>query len=340
MADMNVASVVKLAIDTYKGTPVKYSVGESMEVLRAALVDANNGSTTIDYKAMRDGKCQGLFALLEEILSRTIIEGLQGDEFFNSIVENRNVSLGDKPVFVVEDTDVFIPARSADGTTGIRRQRLGGVSEFTIATSYYWVRVFEEMNRILSGRVDFNSFITKVSESFRRQMLNDIYGLWTSATATELGGTEFYQAGGNYDEATLLKMIEHVEAEAGGKPATVLGTASALRRLAPSIVGVEARTDLYTMGYFGKFYGNNVVKTPQRHKIGSKEFILPDNELTVVAGDDRPIKFVYEGNPIIIYRDPTVNGDLTQEYLYGERYGLGIVLNNGNAGIGKYQFAD
>lgn len=42
------------------------------------MVAANNGSTKLNYKAIRDGKCQGLFALVEEILSRTVVEGLQG----------------------------------------------------------------------------------------------------------------------------------------------------------------------------------------------------------------------------------------------------------------------
>lgn len=35
--------------------------------------------------------------------------------------------------------------------------------------------------------------------------------------------------------------------------------------------------------------------------------------------------------------DPLTNGDLTQEYLYSEKYGLGIVLAGGNAGIGRYE---
>lgn len=34
--------------------------------------------------------------------------------------------------------------------------------------------------------------------------------------------------------------------------------------------------------------------------------------------------------------DPLKNADLTQEYFFGERYGLGIVLAGGNGGIGRY----
>lgn len=76
MADMN--EIVRVAVDAYHGTPTKYSVGESMDTLRQALVAANNGSTTLNYKDIRDGKCAGLFTLVEEILTRTIVEGFQG----------------------------------------------------------------------------------------------------------------------------------------------------------------------------------------------------------------------------------------------------------------------
>ena len=76
MAEMN--DIVRLAVDAYHNNVSKYSQGDSMEVLREAMVTANNGSTKLNYKAIRDGKCQGLFALVEEILSRTVVEGLQG----------------------------------------------------------------------------------------------------------------------------------------------------------------------------------------------------------------------------------------------------------------------
>ena len=69
------------------------------------------------------------------------------------------------------------------------------------------------------------------------------------------------------------------------------------------------------------------------------EFVFDDNSLTIVAGDDKPIKFVYEGDSLISMSDPTDNADLTQEYFYATKYGLGIVLAGGNAGIGRYQTA-
>lgn len=310
-----------------------------MEVLRQALIEANGGSTILNYKNIRDGKCVGLFTLIEEILSRTVVEGLQGDEYFNQLVDYRNVAEGDQNVFLVEDSDLFYVAKIADGTQGVRRQRLGGYSEVTIPTTLRAVKIYEELNRVLSGRVDFNQFITKVAESFRQELLNDIYTLWISATSDQFGGTTYFPAAGSYDEDALLDLIAHVEAAANGRTATIIGTKKAVRNLMPSIQGNEVESDIYNMGYVGKFLGTPVVVTPQRHKINSTEFVLSDDILTIVAGDDRPIKVVREGNPLVLMGDPMQNGDLTQEYLYCEKYGTGIVLAGGNAGIGRYEIA-
>ena len=337
MADMK--EIVKLAIDAYKGHVEKYSVGQSQEALRQALVEANGGSTKLDYKAIRDGKCNGLFALIEEILSRTVVEGLTGDEFFNALVDFRNVAEGDQNIFIVEDSNLFVIDDVANGTQGIRRQRLGGSNEVSIPTTMKMVRIYEELNRVLAGRVDFNHFINVVAESFRQKMLNDIYTLWSGAPADDLGGVAYFPAAGSYNEDELLELISHVEAAAGGKTATIVGTKKALRALKDAIDGDVAKNDLYNLGYVGKFYGTPVVATPNRHKVGTTDFVFADDVLTIIAGDDKPIKFVYEGDPIVLMGDPMQNADFTQEYLYGEKYGLGIVLAGGNAGIGRYQTA-
>ncbi|MBQ8619031.1 MAG: hypothetical protein IJ418_16165 [Clostridia bacterium] len=329
--------IVQVAVDAYHGNVTKYSMNDSMELLQKALVEANGGSTKLNYKNIRDGKCVGLFAIVEEILARTVVEGLQGDEYFNSLVEFRNIALGDQNLFIVEDIDLFTVSDAADGTQGIRRQRLGGSNEVALPTSFKVVKIYEELNRVLSGQVDFNTFINKVGESFRQKLLNDIYTLWTSATAEDLGGVTYFPAAGAYDEDTLLELVAHVEAASGGKPATIIGTKVALRKLAPSIEGNESKSDLYNMGYYGKFYGTDVVAMPQRHKINSTDFVFDNNTLTIIAGDSKPIKVVYEGQSTIIPGDPMSNKDLTQDYLYGEKYGMGLVLAGGNAGIGRYQ---
>lgn len=335
MPEMN--DIVKLAVDAYHGNVGKYSTAQSMDTLRQALVDLNGGSTVLDYKAIRDGKCNGLFTLIETILSRTVVEGLTENDFFNSLVDFRNVPEGDQNLFLVEDNNLFVVSEIADGIQGIRRQRLGGVSETSIPTKLMAVKIYEEMNRVLSGRVDFNTFINKVAESFQQQLLNDINAAWMGATADQLGGVTYFPTAGAYDEEELLELIAHVEAAANGQPATIVGTKKALRNLKPAMDSDGYKNDMYNMGFVGRFYGTPVVATPQRHKIGSTDFVMPDDSLTIIAGSEKPIKCVREGNPIVLMGDPMSKNDFTHEYLYAEKYGIGIVLAGDNAGIGRYE---
>ena len=237
MAEFN--DIVQVAVDAYRGNVQKYSQGESMEVLHKALI--------ADYKAIRDGKCSELFSLIETILSRTVVEGVQSSDYFNALVDFRNVALGDKNLFVTEDSDLFVVAEAAEGTQGIRRQRLGGVSQISIPTSFKVVKIYEELNRVLSGQVDFNYFIRKISESFQRKLLDDIYNLWVKATADDFGGNTYFPAAGTYDEDAMLELIGHVEAAAGGKPATIIGTKNALRQMAPVVQGNDSKSDLYNI---------------------------------------------------------------------------------------------
>ncbi len=333
----NMKDVVKVAVDAYHGNVAKYSVNDSMELLRSAMVEANNGSTIMNYKDIRDGKCVGLFSLVEEILSRTVVDGLQNDDFFMSQVEFRNVAQGDSPLFTVEDDNqVFVVDEIAEGTQGLRRQRLGGSTQTQIPTRLYGARIYEEMNRVMSGAVDFNKLIAKVGDAFRQKLLNEIYALWSSATATDFGGAAYFPVAGTYDEDALLELVSHVEAAAGGKTATIIGTKAALRTIQPTTLADEYKSDLYNMGYYGKWNGVNCVAIPQRHKLGTTDFVYDNKTLTIVAGDQKPIKVVREGNPLLIMGDPMKNADLTYEYMYTERWGSGLILA-GNSGIGRYK---
>lgn len=337
MADMK--DLVKVAVDAYRGTVDKFSVAQSQDTLRQALIAANNGSTKLNYRDIRDGKCVGLFTLLEEILANTVVSGIQENDFFNTLVEYRDVAAGDELDFYVENNDLFTVSEMADGSQAIRRQRLGGYERVTIPTTYKGVRVYEEMNRVLSGQVDLNHMIDRVSASFQQKLLNDVYALWIKATAEDLGGITYFPTAGTYDEDKLLSIIDHCEA-ASGKRAVVLGTKKAVRNMKESVQSNSAKEELHKLGAYGTFFGTPVVTIPQRHKLNSTEFVYPDNMLTIVATDEKPIKCVREGSPLILSRDPADTRDLTHEYTYAERYGVGLVLAGQNSGIGRYEIAE
>lgn len=334
--------IVKIGIDAYHGNVENYSTPKAQETLRKALIEANNGSTKLDMKAIRDGECKGLFSIVEQILAATVIDALTANDFFNALVDYRNVADGDQALFRVADANLFTVSEIADGTQAIRRQRLVGETDVPITPTVHAVRIYEELNRVLSGRVDFNHMIDVVARSFSQKTLNDIYTLFLNASAADIGGSAYFPAAGNaFNLDTLLTVVEHVEAAAGGATATIVGTKAALRALIPSIIGTDQKNVVDANGYVGTFYGSPVIAIPQRHVPGTTNLVFNDKMLTVIAGagdSAKPIKFVYEGDPLVINRAPENNMDLTYEFFYAEKYGLGLVTAGGNAGIGKYQF--
>lgn len=323
MADRN--DIIKLAVDAYKGKVAgNFSKDDSMEVLRQALVDANNGSTKLDYKAIRDGKCVGLFSIIEEIVQKTVIDGLQGDEFFNEFVEYKNLALGDKNEFWIEDNTLYVVADIAAGTQGLRRQRIGGKTQVSIPTKVSGIKIYEETDLILAGRIDMNDFINRVGISVRKSIYDKIYAAFTGITVTDLGATYFPTAG-SYDEDALLDLIGHVEA-ATGKSVTLVGTKKAIRKLSTAIVSEDARSDMYNIGYYGKFNGTPIVTVAQRHQTGTTTFQFDDTVIYVVPTGMKPIKFVTEGEDTIYMGNPMGNADLTTEYLYTTKNGVGVVI--------------
>lgn len=52
--------------------------------------------------------------------------------------------------------------------------------------------------------------------------------------------------------------------------------------------------------------------------------------ITVLAGADaKPIKVVMEGDPLVINHEPRENGDLTQTFMFAQKYGVGMILSDG-----------
>lgn len=324
MAD--VKNLIKMVVDARTGHVAgDYSVNDTMETLRQALIEANGGSTKLDYRAIRDGKCNGLFSIVEEIINKTVIEGLPDSCPLFDYIEWRNLKEGDTNVFELKDKGVFIVSDIAQGTQGLRRQRLAGGEEITVKTKLKGIKIYEELRRILAGRVDFNDLIDKVSVAFQKKISEDAY----NAVVTAFDGLVApYTTGvaGSFDEDKLTEIIDHVEAATGQK-AVIIGSKQAVRKIT-GVKGADsnsAKEDLYAMGHYGHFYTTPIVTMQNGHKTGTTDFIL-NNDLYIVAGDEKFIKAATEGETLIINGDALHNADLSQEYLMAMAYGMKAVL--------------
>lgn len=321
-----------VAADVYSGKALRgnFSTEDGERLVYNALVDANNGKTYLDPRDIRDGKCSTLFALVETIIKKTVVEGVRNDPFLNKILETRVVKASDKPVFVVKDANWYTVSEVSGGNQALRRQRIVGTEEVTVPTHWHAVKIYEEMERLLGNMASMTENIGDVARSFQEDIWRQVAVIWQGLTQEQLGGAT-YDITGSWDEAAMVKLIQHVEA-ATGQRASIYGTKLGLSKMTSGVAANAAKDDMYNIGYYGKFRGTNAIEVPQRHKAGTTDFLFNDNVLTVIAGPAKPVKLVIEGNPLINLGSYFDNQDLTQDYVYGQRYGVGYVAANGMIG--------
>jgi hypothetical protein len=320
---MTNAEILSVAIDAVKGKTGEFSAKQTSDDLRNAFIELNGGSTKISPKTFYRGNA--LYELVQELIPVVIEEGIQTEDnpLFN-LVEYRNIAAGDEQEFKVEGDANFIVASAANGIRDVRRQRIVGGDTVKVTTELKIVRVYENLGRLLAGRIDFNQFVDAVAKAFKNYIAEGAYDAIDGMTASTYGLDETYVKTGVYSEEALIQLIDHVEA-ATGQSAVIVGTRAALRKLTTAVVAESAKEDMYSIGHYGKFNGTDIIRLKQAHKPGTSAFALNDNKIFVLAGSDKPIKVVNAGDGLLIERDATENADLTQEYIYGQEMGVGAV---------------
>lgn len=326
---MDKKRIIGLATQMIKSNlPSEFSNdSKNSEALRKQFIEANGEKNELRLKDLYRGN--PVFDIIEELIPVIIEEGLKGDEFFFNLVDYHNVKLGDDIDFQVEDHTELIVADGTYGTDGIRRQRLGGLQHVTIPTQLKVIKVYDELKRFLAGKVDFNELVDRVAKSMIKQLRNDIFTVFNGiSNSNQYGlGDTYVPVAGSYDEDMLLQLCEHVEAN-NDSPVTIIGTKSALRQCKTAIQSDEAKSDMYNMGYYGKFNGVNMVYIPQRHKPSTDEFLMDNKKLFVLPAGVKPIKVLNIGEGMGATDNPLTNGDHTQNYFYGQEFGVGLIFSS------------
>jgi hypothetical protein len=317
-------SIIKLGIDTYKNRPTgNFSKEDNLKVMREALVDLNGG-TALNYKTMRNNaKAIEMFEIIEEILNVTVMGGLEDNPFFQQFVETRNLKLGDDQTFFIEDNSIFSVAEIAAGINNIRRQRISGGTTVSVPTKLFAISIYEELNRVLSGRVSFTEMIDKVALSFDRDFSTKIYNaLYNNFASLDSAFT----VNGAYSESQMMDIIAHTEA-ATGKSVVMLGTKAALRNVGMAVVSDSMKEAYSNLGYYGKFYDTPMMVIKQNHTPGTYTFQLSDKDIYLMPIPTKPIKAVFEGENYIAQNDALNDDAFQMEYKYFMAYGLGVLLN-------------
>ena len=168
-----------------------------------------------------------VFDIIEETVQNLLITGWGNDPFFQKYVDQRNLALGDKNEFYVEDDSILSVMKVAGNHHDIVRQRLGAGTVKSIATYWCAVKVYAEFERVVTGAEEFAKFVNKMYEAYDRYVKNTLYDTMVNYATTLTG--HFKQTGSVTTEA--LNTLCETVSTATGYPVMIMGTRTALSKV-------------------------------------------------------------------------------------------------------------
>lgn len=327
-------TISKLIYDSYLGNiPVQYTKMDKSvreEAIRTELLGVL-GLEKFEKKAFRKAFRQHkaeVFAIIEDIADQVMKDGLyQMNAFFNQFVEVKNLALGDTNSFYVETKNQLEVSEFSGSHWDLKRKRVDVGQEFTLEMKNYGIKVYEEIERIMSGRADLAKLVTFVIDAVERKLATIAQATLAGAIANLPTG---FPVSGSYNESKIIESLQHTQADTGVKP-TIIGTATGLAKLQNKSnipISNDMADEINKQGYLTVWQGYTCMEIPQGHKVGTFEFIMDDNRLYGLTGGDKLVKICLEGvTEVEEINDGTSNADRTSEYTLQFRAGSAIAYS-------------
>lgn len=331
-------NISQLIYDSYKGQiPEKYAKLDKKvreDKIREKIYEALNMeySETFNKKAFRqnfrDNKTK-VFRIIEDIADQVMLDGeYQKNSFFNEFVEIKNLALGDKNEFYVDVKNQLEVTEFSGSHWDLKRRRVDVGQKFSVEMRDFGIKIYEEFERIMSGRADFAKLVEYIIEAVDRKISEFGYAIF--AQAIQNLPAEFSHSG-DYDKGKILKVLAHVEASTGVKP-TLVGTSFALSQLQDMTIKTmsnEMMNEKNNNGILKVWNGYTCLELAQGHQIGSFKFTMSENDIYVLTGGDKLVKLCLEGETLVKEtNDGTTNADMTSEYTLQFKMGGAVAYSN------------
>ena len=328
----------KLMVDTAKGNIQQYSKEEANAKIRekmfAVLGIDETASRRELRKAIRRNRV-AVFEVIEDTIEDLLASGWGENPFFREFVDIRNIADGDKNEFYIPDNSILTVSQLSGGHHDLLRQKIGAGKLISVPTKWYGVKIYDEYELFMSGRVDWAAMINKVYEAMDYHVNSLLYAAFIGASSELPQGTD-YKKTGTLTKANLLELAENVEM-ATGREAVIMGTRSALSKVYAlsdaSWISNQMKDERNTTGKLGVWEGYEIGEIPQvlaKNDPTRANALIASNTLFVMPKDsaNKFVKLVNEGDAQIReINDGATNMDMTIEYEYQAKLGIGVVVN-------------
>lgn len=319
----------KLAIDVYDGKVEKYSQEDGEQALRKAMLDVI-GCMPTEKKRFRRAfnKHKDEFFEIVEQLITVSINRMSKDSY--DFADFKTTDLGVKPLFKVENSQLFKVSTIANGLNTIRRQRIYNATVETTAVRLA-IKIYDEFYDFITGRRDWRATVDRVIDSFNTKLGlmigNAVFGAYDLVETRGLG------VASKYDEATLFQQVLKVEGVLGQKCA-IYGTATAL----DNIKGEEGdldKADRRNFGFVKMFKGRECIELPQAYDLQGEKFLVPSDQLLILPAGEKIVHVGFEGDSIVIENtEGTERLDMQVEYSFIQLVHVGVAVAQ-NFGVYK-----
>jgi hypothetical protein len=334
MKSFVMSDIQKLAFDSANGITREGTSKEQLNsAVKNAIVDACGGSW--NYYNFMENRYK-VFAILAEIMPVAMHANLAGK--FEEFAQFHDENLGDTTYFTVDDPSTFPVVTIARGNQDIDRNRIID-KNFNIPTVAKGIKFFDELENLISGKIDFAKLSEKASDAMANyvgQLIADtILGSYSAVGSS-------YKVTGSWDSTSFNNIIEHVKAANNSDAVQVFGTSTALSNITDAFgYSDNAKDQANSWGYYGQFRGSKLIALPQAYRASTTSFAVDTNHLIILPvgnAKEKIVKVLFEGAPIVNMTDAMTRNDMQTEIMFQRRIGAGaITVVEGKYGFYKFQ---
>lgn len=279
------------------------------------------------------------FDIIEDTIDEYISVGFDGNEWFNDLVESKNIAYGDRQDFIADKDTILAITKMGESHHDHILQRVGKNAPITIPTARYGVKIGEDINKYVIGQTQWTEMVQAIAKAFVKLIQQLVYAEVTNLSSKLPAAVVGSGALSSTSKQAFDDIIEAVSAANDGADVVVMGTKTALKKIT-SLADVqwaakEQRDSVAQTGTIGIYEGTRLVEIPQRFSdksLASTAKLMSDKKLVFLAvgSGDKPIKFIDEGDTEIteVTDKGESNGrwDDLMSYEVQRRLGVGTVL--------------
>ena len=335
--DKNLQSICNLMNDACSNRVATFSNAETAKYTDEAVREAFFnilGEDKLSWRSWRNHKNE-IFTIMEDVLNTNLPLAWEISTFYNQFVETKNGALGDKNEFIVEDNSVLVASRFAGNHWDTDRKKLHGKRSFSVDTEWFYVHVYDDLERFLKGIITLPEMVAKMQKAMQNSIDDRIF---TSFNGVGTYLPAAFQVSGTYDRIKMTELIQKVQ-YASQKNVVLAGTKTALSAIADGInsdwISASQKEELATTGSVLKNTGLGVVgiEIPQTFVRGTYDFKVDNKSIYVLPDNEKFIKVYFEGDTRARELGSTDTHDQTIDTQIQTKVGVGCVFSNV---FGKY----